>query len=78
MRRFSRDVRRWAEKYYGVIQPRPVPVRKPRDEPEQTGLRRLDFKGVASQAYTSMAFKVPKLLPSDLTDESAGKPANRT
>jgi zinc protease len=67
------DVKRLAEKYYGPIAARPVPVRKPRDEPEQTGGRRLDFKGVASQAYTSMAFKVPKLLPSDLTDDKGNR-----
>ena len=70
------DVRRWAEKYYGVIAARPVPMRKPRDEPEQTGVRRLDFKGVASQAYVSLAFKVPKLLPSDLTDSQANPDRN--
>ena len=69
------DVRRWAEKYYGVIAARPVPPRKPRDEPEQTGVRRLDFKGVASQAYVSMAFKVPKLAPADLTDNQANPDA---
>ncbi len=69
------EVRRLAEKYYGPIAARPVPVRKPRDEPEQTGIRRLDFKGVASQAYVSMAFKVPKLLPADLTDDKGGRDA---
>ena len=67
------EVKRLAEKYYGPIAARPVPARKPRDEPEQTGVRRLDFKGVASQAYVSMAFKVPKLLPADLTDDTAGR-----
>ena len=38
-----------------------MPVRKPRSEPAQTGMRRLDFKAPASQAYVTMAFKVPKL-----------------
>ena len=71
------EVRRLAEKYYGPIAARPVPTRKPRDEPEQTGARRLDFKGVASQAYVSMAFKVPKLLPADVMDDKAGSPASR-
>ena len=69
------EVRRLAEKYYGPIAARPVPVRKPRDEPVQTGVRRLDFKGVASQAYVSLAFKVPKLLASDLTDDKGGRDA---
>jgi len=71
------EVKRLAEKYYGPMAARPVPTRKPRDEPEQTGARRLDFKGVASQAYTSMAFKVPKLLPSDFTDDKADNKAGR-
>jgi zinc protease len=55
------EVRRLAEKYYGGIAARPVPVRKPRVEPAQTGLRRLDFKAPASQAYVSLSFKVPGL-----------------
>ena len=71
------EVRRLAEKYYGPIAARPVPARKPRDEPEQTGPRRMDFKGVASQAYVSMAFKVPKLLPADVMDTKANNPNSR-
>ena len=67
------EVKRLAEKYYGPIAARPVPTRKPRDEPEQTGARRLDFKGVASQAYVSMAFKVPKLLAADLTEDKGSR-----
>ncbi|MES2416027.1 MAG: pitrilysin family protein [Pseudomonadota bacterium] len=62
------DVKRLADKYYGSIPARPVPVRKPRIEPVQTGLKRLDFKAPASQAYVAMAFKVPSLQPSDLLD----------
>ena len=54
------QVRKLAEKYYGAIAARPVPERKPRSEPEQAGVRRIDFKAPASQAYVSMAFKVPK------------------
>ncbi len=60
------EVLRLAEKYYGVIPARPVPPRKPRLEPEQTGLRRLDFKAPASQAYVGMAFKIPKIEAADL------------
>lgn len=62
------QVRRLAEKYYGSIPARPVPVRKPRSEPEQAGLRHLDFKAPASQAYVNLAFKVPKLEAADLAD----------
>ncbi len=53
------QVRQLAEKYYGGIPVRAVPPRKPRLEPEQTGVRRIDFKAPAEQAYVSMAFKVP-------------------
>ncbi|MES2688585.1 MAG: pitrilysin family protein [Pseudomonadota bacterium] len=55
------QVRRLAEKYYGGIAASPVPARKPRVEPVQTGLRKLDFKAPASQAYVSLSFKVPGL-----------------
>ena len=57
------QARAWAEKYYGPIAARPVPSRKPRVEPEQTGLRRLDFKAPAEQSLVSLAFKVPSLEP---------------
>ena len=60
------QVKKLAEKYYGSIAARPVPERKPRSEPEQAGLRRLDFKAPASQSYVSMAFKVPKVEAADL------------
>ena len=59
------QVRRLAEKYYGSIAASPVPARKPRVEPAQTGLRKLDFKAPASQAYVSLSFKVPGLRPPD-------------
>ncbi|MDB5965249.1 MAG: peptidase M16-like protein, partial [Polaromonas sp.] len=63
-------VRALAEKYYGAIAARAVPVRKPRLEPAQTGLKTLDFKAPASQAYVSLAFKVPKLEAADLMDSA--------
>jgi zinc protease len=60
------DVKRLAETYYGPIAARPVPNRKPRLEPEQNGLRRLDFKAPASQAYVTLSFKVPQLRADEL------------
>ena len=62
------DVRRLAEKYYGRIPAGAVPPRKPRLEPAQSGAKRLDFKAPASQAYVSLAYKVPKLEAADLLD----------
>jgi zinc protease len=61
------QVRRLAERYYGVLPARPVPVRKPREEPVQVGIRRMEFKAPAEQAYISMAFKVPALQALDAT-----------
>ena len=55
------QVRLWAEKYYGAVPAGAVPARKPREEPLQTGVRRMNFKAPAEQAYLSMAFKVPGL-----------------
>jgi zinc protease len=64
------QVRRLAEKYYGTVPARAVPVRKPRSEPTQTGVRRMDFKAPAEQAYLSMAYKVPALLSLDQSPNS--------
>lgn len=61
-----KQVKKLAEKYYGPMAARTVPVRKPRLEPEQKGLRSLDFKAQASQSYVSLAFKVPQLAGADL------------
>ncbi|MFT3719413.1 M16 family metallopeptidase [Pseudorhodoferax sp.] len=54
-------VRALAERSYGAIPAGPVPVRKPRDEPEQKGIRRLELKAPAEQSYLAMAWKVPRL-----------------
>ncbi len=55
------QVRRLAETYYGVIPARDVPTRKPREEPQQAGIRRIEFKAPAEQSYLAMAYKVPRL-----------------
>ncbi|HBH39978.1 MAG TPA: peptidase M16 [Curvibacter sp.] len=55
------QVKRLADKYYGKIPARAVPARKPRTEPLQTGLKRVELKAPAEQAYVSLAFKVPGL-----------------
>ncbi len=64
------QVRRLAEKYYGSIPARPVPVRKPRLEPMQVGMRRIDFKAPAEQSYVALAFKVPSLQSLDGSDDA--------
>jgi zinc protease len=64
------EVKRLADKYYGSIPARPVPPRKPRTEPQQVGLRRMDFKAPADQAYVALAFKVPQLTSFESTPEN--------
>ncbi len=56
------QVRRLAEQTYGRVPARAVPARKPRSEPLQGGLRRIDVKAPAEQAYVALAFKVPGLV----------------
>ena len=55
------QVRQWAQRHYGRIAAHAVPARKPRTEPPQLGLRRLEFKAPAEQAYVALAFRVPGL-----------------
>ncbi|HVL59278.1 MAG TPA: pitrilysin family protein [Burkholderiaceae bacterium] len=50
-----------AAKTYGKIPSRPLPARKPQGEPPQRGIKRIDVKAPAENAYVIMAFKVPKL-----------------
>jgi zinc protease len=64
------QVRDWAQKYYGSLAARPLAPRKPRTEPEQTGMRRVDVKAPAEQAYVALAFKTPALTPQGLDDPS--------
>ncbi len=54
-----RDVFRLAERYYGPQTSRPLPVRKPQDEPEQSGIRRVILKAPADLPVVLMAYRVP-------------------
>ncbi len=65
------QVRAWAEKYYGRIPAGLTPARKPRIEPAQNGIRQIEHKASASQAYVSLMFKVPQLDVSVLKDVPA-------
>jgi len=56
------QVKLWAEKYYGAIPVRALPLRKPQVEPVQMGLHRMSFKAPAEQSYVALAFKVPGLM----------------
>ncbi|EJL71549.1 putative Zn-dependent peptidase [Variovorax sp. CF313] len=65
------QVRAMAEKYYGRIPSRAVPVRKPRTEPAQRGIRRIELKAPAEQAYVSLAFRIPQLANIDDANSDA-------
>jgi zinc protease len=56
-----RDVFRLAQKYYGSHKPQVLPLRKPQNEPEQAGVRRVSVKAPAKLPYLAMAWKMPKL-----------------
>jgi zinc protease len=56
-----KQVLAWAQKYYGGIPTRAVPTRQIADEPPQRGLKRVQVKAPADQAYVALAYKVPTL-----------------
>jgi zinc protease len=55
------DVVRLAERHFGGIPARPVPARKPQDEPPQLGIKRLTVKAPAELPYVLMVFRAPAL-----------------
>jgi zinc protease len=50
-----------AQEYFGGIKSRPLPERKPQEEPEQVGIKRLTVKAPAEQSYVLMAYRAPVL-----------------
>lgn len=55
------QVRELAERHYGRWTGAAVPPRKPLSDPPQKGLRRVEHKAVAEQAYVALAYRVPRL-----------------
>jgi zinc protease len=55
------EVFQLAEKYYGPLAARPLPARKPQQEPVQAGIRRLVLKAPADLPVVLMAWKAPAL-----------------
>ncbi|WP_153115820.1 M16 family metallopeptidase [Rhodocyclus tenuis] len=53
------EVFRLAEQYYGPLEPRALPLRKPQEEPKQLGIRRLTVKAPAELPVLLMAYKAP-------------------
>lgn len=54
-----KEVFRAAEKYYGPLKSRPLPLRKPQDEPAQKGVRRLTVKAPAELPVIMMGYRAP-------------------
>ena len=50
-----------AGKYFGPIEARSLPVRKPQTEPEQRGIRRIVVKGQVHIPEVTLAYRVPSL-----------------
>jgi len=56
-----REVFALAEKYYGVLEGRALPARKPQVEPAQDGTRRVNVKAPAELPVLIMGYKAPVL-----------------
>ncbi len=55
------EVFKLAEQNFGPLKSRPLPQRKPQDEPEQTGIKRISVKAPAERPYLAMMYRAPKL-----------------
>ena len=56
-----REVFRLAQKYYGPHKAKSLPERKPQNEPQQAGIRRISVKAPAKLPYIAMSWKTPRL-----------------
>ena len=61
-------VKALVEKYYGPIQAKKLPERKPQLEPEQKGEKRAILKAPAENPQIMMAWKVPRLDPKKMDE----------
>ena len=64
-----KQVFRDAERTYGHVRPRALPERRPQNEPEQTGIRRVTIKAPAKLPYVALVWKMPKLQDVDTDRE---------
>lgn len=51
-----------AARHYGSLAARPLPLRKPQEEPAQAGIRRITVKAPAKLPLIVMAYRAPRLL----------------
>lgn len=54
-----------AKKEFGPLPPKALPLRKPQNEPEQRGEKRITVKAPAKQPYLLMAYRAPDLRDPD-------------
>jgi zinc protease len=57
----AQDVFKLAERYFGKVRNKTLPVRKPQDEPVQEGIKRVLVKAPAELPYLIMAWHAPTL-----------------
>lgn len=57
----AKQVYRLAEKYFGKVSPKAVPVTRSQNEPPQRGIRRVMVKAPAENPYVVLAFKAPTM-----------------
>ncbi len=50
-----------AQRYFGAIKPKVLPIRKPQEEPQQLGVRSVTVKAPAKLPYIMMSYHVPVL-----------------
>ena len=63
------QVRALAEKYFGKIPVKSIPVTRPQNEPLQQGVRRITVKAPAENPYVALAFKAPTLRDVEKDDD---------
>ena len=65
----AQQVRTLAEKYFGKIVTKNIPVTRPQNEPLQQGVRRIVVKAPAENPYVALAFKAPTLRDVEKDDD---------
>lgn len=66
----AKQVHALAEKYFGKIARKTLPVTRPQTEPVQHGIRRITVKAPAENPYVVLAFKAPTLRNVDRDSDS--------
>jgi zinc protease len=65
----AQQVRALAQKYFGNIATKSIPLTKPQNEPLQQGVRRITVKAPAENPYVVLAFKAPTLRDVEKDDD---------